>query len=147
MNGLDISTNTHVQIDLCVLRDACHELFCVFRDFYVSWTQYAEVTKSFPFLFVALLFPCIPLMFPLPFKTTSCAGSGSAWYLRGITFSTRYGWAHLTLWLIKLHVEFLFCELFCVNLHLLWQLQGYHDSRELLKEVILTVSNLEPISV
>ena len=91
MNGLDISTNTHVQINLCVLRDACHELFYVFGAFYVSGMQDAEVTKSLPLLFVALLFPCIPLMFPLPFKTTSCAGSGSARYLRAITFSTCYG--------------------------------------------------------
>ena len=33
-------------IVLCVLRDACHELFCVFGDFYASGTQDAEVTKS-----------------------------------------------------------------------------------------------------
>ena len=26
-------------IDLCVLRDACYELFCVFGDFYASGTQ------------------------------------------------------------------------------------------------------------
>ena len=46
----DISTNTHVQIDqsinLCVLRGTYHELFCIFRDFYVSGMQDAEVTKS-----------------------------------------------------------------------------------------------------
>ena len=29
-----------------ILRDACHELFCVFGDFYASGTQDAEVTKS-----------------------------------------------------------------------------------------------------
>ena len=49
MNGPDISTNTHVQIDLsinlCVPRDTCHELFCVFGDFYASGTHDAEVTK------------------------------------------------------------------------------------------------------
>ena len=35
-------------IILCVQRDACHELFCVFRDFYVSGTQDTEVTKLLP---------------------------------------------------------------------------------------------------
>ena len=35
-------------IDLCVLRDACHKLFCLFKDFYASGTQDAEVTKSLP---------------------------------------------------------------------------------------------------
>ena len=30
-------------IDLCVLRDACHELFCVIGDFYASGTQDAEL--------------------------------------------------------------------------------------------------------
>ena len=33
-------------IDLCILRDACHELFCIFGDFYTTGTQDAEVTKS-----------------------------------------------------------------------------------------------------
>ena len=33
-------------IDLCVLRDACHKLFCVFKDFYASGTQDAEVAKT-----------------------------------------------------------------------------------------------------
>ena len=34
-------------IDLCVLRDACHELiFYIFGDFYASGTQDAELTKS-----------------------------------------------------------------------------------------------------
>ena len=33
-------------IVLYVLRDACHELFCVFGGFYASGTQGAEVTKS-----------------------------------------------------------------------------------------------------
>ena len=33
-------------IDLCILRDACHELFCVFADFYASGRQDAEITKS-----------------------------------------------------------------------------------------------------
>ena len=35
-------------IILCVLQDACRELFCVLRDFYASGTQDAEVTKSLP---------------------------------------------------------------------------------------------------
>ena len=33
-------------IDLCILRDACHKLFCVFGDFYAPGTRDAEVTKS-----------------------------------------------------------------------------------------------------
>ena len=45
-----ISTNTHAcldqSIDLCIVGDACHELFCVFGDFHLSRTQHAEVTKS-----------------------------------------------------------------------------------------------------
>ena len=32
--------------DLCVPRDACYDLFCVFRDFYASLMQDAQVTKS-----------------------------------------------------------------------------------------------------
>ena len=40
MNRPDISTNTHVQIDqfidLCVLPDTFHELFCIFGDFYAD---------------------------------------------------------------------------------------------------------------
>ena len=38
--------NIFRSIDFCVLRDARHELFCVFGDFYASGTQDAEVTKS-----------------------------------------------------------------------------------------------------
>ena len=45
-----ITTNTHAcldqSIDLCVLQDACHELFGVWGDFYSSRTQHAEVIKS-----------------------------------------------------------------------------------------------------
>ena len=33
-------------IDLCVLWDAYHELFCVFGDFYASGMQDPEITKS-----------------------------------------------------------------------------------------------------
>jgi len=36
-------------IDLCVLWDAFHKLFCVLWDFYASGTHDAEVTKSLPF--------------------------------------------------------------------------------------------------
>ena len=36
-------------IDLCVLRDTSHDLFCIFGDFYASGTQ--EVTKSLQGLF------------------------------------------------------------------------------------------------
>ena len=38
MNRPDISTNTHVQIDidLCILPDTFHELFCTFGDFYAD---------------------------------------------------------------------------------------------------------------
>ena len=39
----------HLQIDqlinICILRDACHELLCIFGDFYASGTQDAELTK------------------------------------------------------------------------------------------------------
>ena len=42
-----VTTNTHVRsIDLCVLRNVCHKLFCVVGDFYGSGTLDAEVTKS-----------------------------------------------------------------------------------------------------
>ena len=33
-------------IILCILWDACHELFCVFGDFYASEMQDTEVKKS-----------------------------------------------------------------------------------------------------
>ena len=39
-------SSSYGSIDLCVLRDACHELFCVFEDFYASGMQDTEVTKS-----------------------------------------------------------------------------------------------------
>ena len=38
-------TCSHRSIDLGVLRDARHDLFCIFGDFYVSGTQDAEATK------------------------------------------------------------------------------------------------------
>ena len=41
----------HPQIDqlinICILRDACHEILCIFGDFYVSGTQDAELTKLY----------------------------------------------------------------------------------------------------
>ena len=36
----------HLQIDLCVLRGAFHELSCVFEGFYASGTLDSEGTKS-----------------------------------------------------------------------------------------------------
>ena len=33
-------------IDLCVVRDACHELICAFGNFYASGTQDAKLPKS-----------------------------------------------------------------------------------------------------
>lgn len=48
-NRLDMSTNTRIQINrsiFCVLRAACDELFCAFKDFYASGMQDAELTKS-----------------------------------------------------------------------------------------------------
>ena len=43
----NISTNTHVQINLCILLDACNELhvFCIFGAFYAPGVHYTEVTK------------------------------------------------------------------------------------------------------
>ena len=48
-------------IDLCILQDACHELFCIFGDFYASCTQDAEVTKS-------LGLKCLYLAFRIQFE-------------------------------------------------------------------------------
>ena len=45
-NRIFLQRHMFRSIDLYVLRDACHELFCVFKDFYASGTQDAEVTKS-----------------------------------------------------------------------------------------------------
>ena len=50
MNGTFRTTNTQScsdqSIDLCILWDACHELFRAFEDFYPSGTQDAKATKS-----------------------------------------------------------------------------------------------------
>ena len=35
-----------LRIAATVLLDRCHELFCIFGNFYASWMQDAEVTKS-----------------------------------------------------------------------------------------------------
>ena len=44
--GYSIIKSSNSSIVLCVLRDAYHELFCVFGDFHASGTQGTEVTKS-----------------------------------------------------------------------------------------------------
>ena len=49
--GLYKCTGSDQSIDLCILRDSCHELFSIFGDFYVLGTQDAEVTKSLISLF------------------------------------------------------------------------------------------------
>ena len=45
-NRIFLQKHMDQMINLCILWDACHELFCVLRDFYVSGTQDAEVTQS-----------------------------------------------------------------------------------------------------
>ena len=44
--GYSTKKSSHSSIILCVLRDAYHELFCVFGDFHASGTQDTELTKS-----------------------------------------------------------------------------------------------------
>ena len=44
--GYSTKKSSNSSIVLCVLRDACHELFCVFGYFHASGTEDAEVTKS-----------------------------------------------------------------------------------------------------
>ena len=44
--GYSIIKSSNSSMVLCVLRDAYHELFCVFGDFHASGTHDAEVTKS-----------------------------------------------------------------------------------------------------
>ena len=46
MNGLDISTNTHVWIDLSIFVSYETHAMDYFKYFYASGTQDAEVTKS-----------------------------------------------------------------------------------------------------
>ena len=55
-------------IDLCVLRDACHELFCVVGDFYTSGTQDTEVRVSISYFF--LFFEPIPIFSYFKTKTS-----------------------------------------------------------------------------
>ena len=55
-------------IDLCVLRDACHELFCVVWDFYTSGTQDTEVRVSISYFF--LFFEPIPIFSYFKTKTS-----------------------------------------------------------------------------
>ena len=45
-NRIFYQKSSNQSIVFCVLHDACHELFCVFGDFYASGTHDAEVTKS-----------------------------------------------------------------------------------------------------
>jgi len=45
-NRISLQKHMDQMINLCILWDACHELFCVFKDFYVSGTQDAEETQS-----------------------------------------------------------------------------------------------------
>ena len=44
--GYSTKKSSNSSIVLCVLRDAYHELFCIFGDFHASETQDVEVTKS-----------------------------------------------------------------------------------------------------
>ena len=44
--GYSTRRSSNRSIILCILRDACHELFCIFGDFYALGTQDREVTKS-----------------------------------------------------------------------------------------------------
>ena len=44
--GYSTNKSSNSSIILCVLRDAYHELFCVFLDFHASGTQGTEVAKS-----------------------------------------------------------------------------------------------------
>ena len=53
-------------INLCILRDACHELFCICGDFYASGTQDTEVTK--------------PLCYTV-FKEKRARGFGCNWFI------------------------------------------------------------------
>ena len=46
MNRIFLQTHMFRSIDLCVLRDACNELFCISGDFDASWTPGAVTTKS-----------------------------------------------------------------------------------------------------
>ena len=41
-----IKTSSARSIDLCILKDACNELFCMFGDFYASGLQDSRVRKS-----------------------------------------------------------------------------------------------------
>ena len=41
-----IKTSSERSINLCILRDECNELFCIFGDFYASGLQDSRVTNS-----------------------------------------------------------------------------------------------------
>ena len=46
LTGYSTKKSSNKLIVLCILWDACHELVCVFGDFYASGMQDTEVTKS-----------------------------------------------------------------------------------------------------
>ena len=48
-NGIFLQIHMFRSIDLCILRDACHELFWIFGDSSASGTQHAGVTISLRF--------------------------------------------------------------------------------------------------
>ena len=50
MNRIFYQKSSGRLIILCVLQDACHEIFFVFVDFYASGTQGEEVTESLGFM-------------------------------------------------------------------------------------------------
>ena len=54
------NTSSDRSTNLCVLQDACHDLFCVFGDFYASRTQDTEVTKSLRIKLLLLSSPPLP---------------------------------------------------------------------------------------
>ena len=54
------NTSSDRSTNLCVLQDACHDLFCVFKDFYASRTQDTEVTKSLRIKLLLLSSPPLP---------------------------------------------------------------------------------------
>ena len=44
--GYSTTKSSNQSIVHCILRDACHELFCMFGGFYASGMHDAEITKS-----------------------------------------------------------------------------------------------------
>ena len=60
--GYSTKTSLDWSIDLCIIRGAYHELLWVFRNFYASGTQAAEVTKS---LIIIIIIIIIIIFIPL----------------------------------------------------------------------------------